>query len=85
MHGNCDLCFLKGAKQIQSLINERPARAIWWMEQESRIHSKGQIKGDAGRFRSDRPSYKAMYEAALNQVEMFKFDDEALEDCACTD
>lgn len=85
MHGNCDLCFLKGAKQIQSLINEQPARAIWWMEQESRIHSKGQIKGDAGRFRSDRPSYKTMYEAALNQVEMFKFDDDALEDCSCTD
>jgi 3'-phosphoadenosine 5'-phosphosulfate sulfotransferase (PAPS reductase)/FAD synthetase len=85
MHGNCDLCFLKGGKQIQSLINENPSRAIWWAEQESRIHSAGQIKGDAGRFRSDRPSYRSMYENAINQGQMFSFDDEPLQDCACTD
>lgn len=28
MHGNCDLCFLKGGQQILSLIAEKPARAV---------------------------------------------------------
>ena len=56
-----------------------------WMAQEDRIHSAGQIKGDTGKFRSDRPSYKQMYEMAINQVEMFPYDQEPIEDCACTD
>lgn len=38
-HGNCDLCFLKGARQVFSLIRERPERAIWWAHQETRIQS----------------------------------------------
>ncbi len=86
MHGNCDLCFLKGAKQIYALIREQPERAVWWMEQEKRISTIGvhSAPGTAT-FRSDRPSYKTMYENALSQDEMFKFDDEALEDCSCTD
>lgn len=84
MHGNCDLCFLKGAGQVLSLIREQPTRATWWIQQESRIHSIGQIKNDAGLFRSDRPSYKAMHDMAVAHGEMFDYD-EALEDCACTD
>ena len=85
MHGNCDLCFLKGSKQIYALIREQPKRAIWWIEQEKSVQSAGKFTGDGARFRSDRPSYKQMYDAALSQDELFKFDDEALEDCACTD
>lgn len=84
-HGNCDLCFLKGEKQIISLIREQPDRALWWMEQEKRIHSHGQISGDADRFRSDRPSYADMHRFATTQGEMFEFDDNELQDCACTD
>lgn len=85
MHGNCDLCFLKGEAQIMSLIREQPNRAIWWIEQENRIHSKGQIKGDAGRFRSDRPSYTQMHKIALSHGELFEFPENELQDCACTD
>jgi 3'-phosphoadenosine 5'-phosphosulfate sulfotransferase (PAPS reductase)/FAD synthetase len=84
-HGNCDLCFLKGSKQIYALIREQPKRAIWWIEQEKSVQSAGKFTGDGARFRSDRPSYKQMYENALSQDELFKFDDEALEDCSCTD
>lgn len=29
MHGNCDLCFLKGGNQLLSLVREEPERAIW--------------------------------------------------------
>mgnify|MGYP003862152425 CR=1 FL=1 len=98
MHGNCDLCFLKGAKQVYALIREQPKRALWWIAQESKIASGGPgapaafgLEGrslfcDSGtKFRMDRPSYARMYQAALAQSEMFEWDDEALEDCACTD
>jgi 3'-phosphoadenosine 5'-phosphosulfate sulfotransferase (PAPS reductase)/FAD synthetase len=85
MHGNCDLCFLKGAKQIYALIREEPTRAIWWMEQEKKIEVSGAFeKATMATFRADRPSYKAMYKMAANQAEMFDFD-EPLQDCACTD
>jgi len=85
MHGNCDLCFLKGANQIYSLIKEEPRRAIWWMNQEKKIAESGVFeKATMASFRADRPSYKAMYEMALSQGEMFDYD-EPLQDCACTD
>lgn len=32
--GNCDLCFMKGARTLASLIRERPESAAWWIEQE---------------------------------------------------
>lgn len=82
-HGNCDLCFLKSGAQVFSLIREKPERAMWWMEQEKRITSNG--KGRGHLFRIDRPSYAAMYQMALDQGELFCFDDEPIMDCACTD
>lgn len=85
MHGNCDLCFLKGADQVLSLIREQPKRATWWMAQESRIHSAGQIKGDAGKFRSDRPSYAEMHRMATSHGDLFEYGDEPLQDCMCVD
>ena len=82
MHGNCDLCFLKGENQVVSLIREEPRRAIWWIEQEAKIKSKGRFKGDGARFRNDRASYQRMYEMALSHGELFGYD-EPLEDCFC--
>ncbi len=84
MHGNCDLCYLKGAKQVFSLIREKPERAVWWAKQETRI------KGGTGRghlFRIDRPSYAAMLATAKDQGEMFAYadDEDSIEDCSCTD
>jgi len=84
MHGNCDLCFLKGADQILSLIREKPERAIWWMEQEKRLIGKSRTPASAT-FRSDRPSYAAMHRYATEQYEMFAFDDEPIQDCMCVD
>lgn len=83
MHGNCDLCFKKGAR-VQSLIREKPERALWWISQEGKF--SGVTHSTGNRFRIDRPSYQQMYDAAMNQQEIFAFDDdEALQDCACTD
>lgn len=59
MHGNCDLCFLKGGAQIQSLIAEKPSRAIWWAEMEN-LPREDNGTPWGGYFRKDRPSYAAM-------------------------
>jgi 3'-phosphoadenosine 5'-phosphosulfate sulfotransferase (PAPS reductase)/FAD synthetase len=73
--GYCDLCFMKGADLLLSVIRQEPARATWWMTQEAKI---------GGTFRSDRPTYADMQRMATEQ-ELIAFDDEALQDCACTD
>lgn len=82
MHGNCDLCFLKGAAQIQSLIAEKPERAIWWARMETSI-TNAKIT-DGGRFRSDRPSYAQMAAYAAAQRDMFDPSEEAIA-CFCGD
>lgn len=79
MHGNCDLCFLKGAQQIVSLIREEPSRAVWWARMETLVKARTQ---EAGTFRSDRPSYASMQKFAEDQQEML---DEPIEDCTCVD
>ena len=84
MHGNCDLCFLKPAHQIQSLIQEKPERAIWWIEAEKSVQTSNKSFGDGGRFRKDRPSYQQMYDYAMNQSDMFDKDEESIP-CFCGD
>jgi 3'-phosphoadenosine 5'-phosphosulfate sulfotransferase (PAPS reductase)/FAD synthetase len=83
-HGNCDLCFLKGYPQTLSLIQEKPERAIWWIEQEAKIKSSGQFTGDGARFRKDRPSYKQMMEYSRTQGDMFGSEEETIP-CFCGD
>lgn len=73
--GNCDLCFLKGARQIQSLIAEKPERAVWWAAQEQKV---------GARFRSDRSSYSEMAAFAAAQRDMFDPNEEAIA-CFCGD
>jgi 3'-phosphoadenosine 5'-phosphosulfate sulfotransferase (PAPS reductase)/FAD synthetase len=82
-HGNCDLCFLKGAKQIMSLIAEKPERAVWWAKQEAAVQSSGKYQGDGDRFRKDRPSYADMMRFSVVQQSLL--DEEPLIDCFCTD
>jgi 3'-phosphoadenosine 5'-phosphosulfate sulfotransferase (PAPS reductase)/FAD synthetase len=74
--GNCDLCFLKGTNKVMSLISREPDRAIWWANME-KIAMAGKPLG--GSFRSDRPSYQAMMNAANSQVDMF----DSSEDISC--
>lgn len=81
MHGNCDLCFLKGRNQVFTLIKEKPSRAIWWASQESLSLSS---KPSGAVFRSDRPSYQSMHDYAINQRDMFDDDDESIA-CFCGD
>lgn len=82
MHGNCDLCFLKPAAQVLSLITERPERAIWWAAQESRAETVAH--SSAARFRDDRPGYADMLQFARDQRDMFDHNEEAIP-CFCGD
>ena len=33
--GNCDLCFMKGARILQAIIRSKPGAAQWWIEREA--------------------------------------------------
>jgi 3'-phosphoadenosine 5'-phosphosulfate sulfotransferase (PAPS reductase)/FAD synthetase len=85
MHGNCDLCFLKGAGQTLSLVSENPSLADWWIAQESRPLTEIASERMTGRFRKDRPSYAEIKAMALNHDDMFGYEDHVLADCGCTD
>jgi 3'-phosphoadenosine 5'-phosphosulfate sulfotransferase (PAPS reductase)/FAD synthetase len=80
MHGNCDLCYLKPASQILSLIQEKPERAIWWAAMEQKAEA---VADSASRFRLDRPSYAQMAKFAEQQMDMFS-DEEGIA-CFCGD
>lgn len=83
MHGNCDLCFLKAGNQVQTLIAEKPERALWWAKMETLVRTSNRSFGDGDRFRKDRPSYQQMYDNAKNQATI-DFDDETIS-CFCGD
>ena len=83
MHGNCDLCFLKGGAQILSLIAEKPERAMWWAKMEALALALAS-KPSGAVFRSDRPSYASMAAFARDQRDMFDKDEEAIA-CFCGD
>lgn len=79
--GNCDLCFLKPAAQIQSLIQEKPGRAVWWAQMEALALAS---KPTGAVFRSDRPSYAQMLKFSEEQRDMFDKAEEAIA-CFCGD
>lgn len=81
MHGNCDLCFLKGGAQILSLIAEKPERAVWWARMEALALAS---KPSGAVFRSDRPNYASMLQFSQEQRDMFDPNEEAIA-CFCGD
>lgn len=82
MHGNCDLCFLKGGNQIASLIAEKPNKAVWWARMETVVKTLGKPEQTGSTFRSDRPSYAQMAAFARDQMPLFS--DESIP-CFCGD
>jgi 3'-phosphoadenosine 5'-phosphosulfate sulfotransferase (PAPS reductase)/FAD synthetase len=85
MHGNCDLCFLKGAQTTLRLIAENPTKADWWIGIEKSIQSSGKTKGDGATFRKDRPSYQALKQIAVSQHDFIGFADDEISCIGCTD
>lgn len=82
--GNCDLCFLKPANQVRSLIAQKPERAIWWakMESHAAAHFETRNAGGSWKFRTDRPSYAAMLKNVGDQTDAFGHDEESIS-CYC--
>lgn len=79
--GNCDLCFLKPANQIFTLIQEKPERAIWWAKMEALALAS---KPSGAVFRSDRPSYQQMLDYSQQQQNLFDPQEDAV-GCFCGD
>lgn len=68
--GNCDLCFLKAANKVFTLIKEKPDKAIWWAKMEALALALAS-KPSGAVFRSDRPNYRQMYNYSQDQSDMF--------------
>jgi len=81
--GNCDLCFLKPANQIFTLIAEKPERAVWWAKMEALALALAS-KPSGAVFRSDRPGYASMLKFSQDQRDMFDPNEEAIS-CFCGD
>jgi len=79
--GNCDLCFLKPANQVATLIAEKPERAAWWAKMEQLSLA---VKDDGNYFRKDRPNYASMVKFAADQKTIFDPDEEGIA-CFCGD
>ena len=88
LEGNCDLCFLKGVKQVYSIIASDRGQPVrkgdWWARQERETVSTGEFTGNGARFRFDRPSYQQMLDYSDTQFDMFADHDEAVA-CFCGD
>lgn len=80
--GNCNLCFLKPASQILSLITERPQRTAFWIRHEEAAAKR--CNGDGQYFAIDRPSYSQMLQFSKDQTDMFDQNEEAIA-CFCGD
>lgn len=77
--GNCDLCFLKPANQIATLIAEKPERAIWWANMEAMVLAS---KPSGAFFRKDRPGYASMAQFTKDQISLIDPDEEGIA-CFC--
>ena len=81
-HSNCDLCFHKPVAQIVSLIQEKPERAVWWVEMES--YAKENFAKSVIHFSRDHPTYETMAKFSSQQKDMFDPNEEAIA-CFCGD
>ena len=84
LEGNCDLCFLKGAKQVYSIIASDRSKADWWARMERTATQSSAATTDGALFRFDRPSYQQMLDYSGTQFDMFADHNEAIA-CFCGD
>ena len=86
--GNCDLCYLKGAKTLINIIREKPELADWWIEQEQKIQKPASDtlgrEVSTGTFRKDRDYIKLVDLAKLEAKQTELFDDDS-RSCFCHD
>lgn len=79
--GNCDLCFLKKWWKRVRLVQDKPERVNWWIQQEKNFKAK--THGDGRYFRKGEP-----YQAVKNSANHPEFPIIASVDddipCGCT-
>jgi 3'-phosphoadenosine 5'-phosphosulfate sulfotransferase (PAPS reductase)/FAD synthetase len=78
--GNCDLCFLKSAQTISSILRSDPSLAEWWIRMEEEATPSTPL---GGVFRKDRPNYRRMRDAVFAQQDMDFGERDALAECFC--
>lgn len=80
--GNCDLCFLKSAANLQGIAREFPERAAWWVEQERLMRGKAKTKA-AETFRPpDKITHTEIVAGLARQGDMLSDEPEGI-DCFC--
>jgi len=79
--GNCDLCFLKGAKTLSALMRQNPGMSDWWIAHEG--IKPGPKTG--AYFRRNEVNYQDLQKAVDDQDEFDFGDADSLGDCFCTD
>lgn len=86
-HGNCDLCYLKGGKQLLSLIKEKPERALWWIKEEQWAKTiTKDLNSNGIKFRPSEGTYQSMLDFATKQEDMFPgAENEEAMACFCGD
>ena len=88
--GNCDLCFLKGAKLLQGIMRKDPSKAAWWIAQEQKKYATTKtgkpIKAENNFFHDPgtRPPYIQLLNIVERQGDLFD-DGVGSIDCMCTD
>ena len=84
--GNCDLCFLKGKRNLIRTIKQEPERAQWWIVQESGIlktHGRRLRNSQMAQF-SQRHTYGDLLQEALTaDPQLALFDDSTEEGVSC--
>lgn len=72
--GNCDLCFMKGARKLADLIKQNPASAQWWIDAE-RAAGRG--------FHAGRHTYADLRTKATTQTALDFWPEEAEQTLGC--
>ena len=88
--GNCDLCFLKGKRNLIRTIKKEPERTKWWIDQEEHIlssHGRRLRNSKMAQF-SQRYRYSELLEESLvadPQLVLIDTDDDDGISCFCGD
>ena len=88
--GNCDLCFMKGKRNLVRTIAKEPQRAQWWIDNEQRIldtFGRRVRKSEMAQF-SMRHTYRELLDEALipdPQLALIDVDDDSGISCFCGD
>ena len=80
--GNGDACFLKSAGTLSAIFRADPAAADWWIRMEETTRSSRPL---GARFRKDRPGYRDLRDAVLDQRGFDFGEADARAECFCHD